>query len=79
MRKERKEDLLTVFARFDDVSGCSFREQGGEQVVVGAVAVEQGCERDGGGRVAVGRQEQVAGGEDKVGLCVRVRESRGVS
>ena len=63
---------LTVFASFYDVPGCSFREQGGEQVVVGAVAVEQGCERDRGRcEVVGGRQEQVAREEDKVGLRAR--------
>lgn len=58
----------TILARVDDASCCSLGEEGREEVVVGAVSVNQS--RQGNGRICdVGRREQqVAWKEDEIGL-----------
>ena len=57
-----------LLARLGDVARGALREEGRDEVVGRAVLVEEGGERDRGGREGEGREEEVAGEEDKVGL-----------
>lgn len=65
---DRKDLSRSVLPRLDDVSGSTLGEEGRHEVVIGAVTVEQTCERVRRGGEVGGGKEQVAGENNEVGL-----------